>query len=1137
MNKKLLFPRLFREELTNLFRIMKISVILFMIGTLTASASSVFSQSASKLNLSSKGGSIRQLFDKIEAQSDYKFFYLNEQFDDSRIVNQNYSNVSVNDILENVFEDKSVKYKIFENHLVVLSPSIVAITAKSEKKQGVTVSGNVKDATTGENLTGVTVSIQGTTTGTVTDISGNFSINVPNVNSILVFSYVGYLNEQIAAGQSSPINLKLSPDIKSLDEVVVIGYGVQKKKDITGSVAVVNVDEMNKLKVSGVAEAIQGRIAGVSVQSSGEPGRMADIRIRGIGSFSGAQPLYVVDGLIVNDANHFNSSEIESVQVLKDASATALYGSRGANGVVIVTTKKGQEGEAKVDISSSIGWQEIGKKIKMMGTEEFLYYNQLSYINSGREWPGAPAVGEQIPNTDWQKAIFEMGRVQDHNIAVSGGSKSSKYMVDAGYYSQDGVLVGPNYNRYTLRVNTEGKKSFITFGENISLMHTDQKLTNLGQSSFTNALSMPPVIPVYDPNEPSGRGGYGYGSGKYQTYNYNPVGLQESLDDRLTNNRVLGNLYTELELIKGLKYKANFGLDHWYGTRKQKDYGYTIRYASEQIKFNDKLWENFDQRTSLLMEHTLTYNLSVGKHSFDVLAGYTNQDNKYKYLANEAYNQKVADKWQIDLAADQNNMWGSEQENRMISFLGRINYNYDERYLLQLNVRRDGSSRFGDKNRFGNFPSASFGWTISNEAFFESLKQTINSLKFRVSYGVIGDQQALGNYDYIPSVDNSGPYQGLYSFYGKDQHAAEGAIITQRANPYLQWESKETTNFGLDFGVFQNKLTGSVDVFRAISSKLLVDLPLALTTGVGTDGDNTKMWTNYGKMQNEGVELSLDWRDKVGDFQYNINGNISFLKNKILRLGVTDGYREGAYGQVNRTQEGRSISDFYLVHTDGIFQSWDEVYAHTTTLSDGTVKIIQPNAQPGDVRYVDFNKDGKIDLAGDRQWTGSPLPKFEAGLNASVSYKNFDLNTFWTARYGNKIFSGQRQQLEAMDAPNNMPAYLKPWTKENPSTTTPRPLYGPNDNVLFQSDRWMEDGSFIKIKNIQLGYTIPVSELTKSNFIQKFRIYASVQNLYTFTSYKGYDPELAGCGVFEQGCDWGQYPPVRTYMCGVQLSF
>jgi TonB-linked SusC/RagA family outer membrane protein len=654
---------------------------------------------------------------------------------------------------------------------------------------------------------------------------------------------------------------------------------------------------------------------------------------------------------------------------------------------------------------------------------------------------------------------------------------------------------------------------------------------------------MPPVIPVYDPDEISGRGGYGYGSVKYPTYSYNPVAEQESIDDHQSSNRLAGNIYGELEIIKGLKYKANFGIDFWYGRRKRTDEAVTLRYLSVETRWDDRLWENSQERMGLIMEHTLTYNLELGNHVLEALLGYTAQKNEYKYLANEGYDQKVVDLWQIDLAGVQNNMWGSEQTNSMISFLGRLNYNYADRYLFQFNIRRDGSSKFGPSTRWGTFPSGSFGWRVSNEKFFEPISQVFSDLKLRVSYGMLGDMQALGNYDYQATINYSGPYEGFYAVLGEDQTVREGALQSNRVNPDLGWETKTTFNIGADFGFWNNKLYGTFEWFNSRSTDLLVTLPLAMATGVGVGQylEDANQWTNYGEMENKGIEVSLGWRDRLGEFSYNIGANLSSIRNKVLKLGEAEGYREGWYNQVNRTEEGRSIADFYLIETDGIFQTMDEVFDYTTQVvneSTGETRtvLIQPNAKPGDIRFVDYNQDGKIDLD-DRQWLGSPIPDFEIGLNFSGEYKGFDFTMFWLGVYGNEIFNGLRLGIESMDSPNNIPGYIQPWEWGNPSPDVPRPYFGTTENARAQSDRWLENGSFIRLKNLQFGYSFPESLLAKTRVISRLRIYISGQNLLTFTKYKGYDPEIITYDVFVQGCDLGAYPPVRTYLAGLQLAF
>ncbi|MBL7112289.1 MAG: TonB-dependent receptor [Bacteroidales bacterium] len=1077
---------------------------------------------------------IRDVFRELEKQADFAFFFSDQYPELDKLVTLDFQDEDIEVILERILEDSNLDYEILNENFIVITPREVI----SDEQRLVT--GAVTDAFTMEPLIGANVIIEGTTFGVVTDVSGNFSIALSEDNQVLVISYVGYLAQRIGVSDIQALEVSLVPDVQKLEEVVVIGYGTQKKRDLSGAVSVVDIDEMQKVKVAGIGEALQGQAAGISVHTSGSPGGMAQVRIRGIGSFSNVGPLYVIDGLILNDPNNLNTSDIESIQILKDASAAALYGARGANGVIIITTKRGKEGPAKVEFSASIGLDELAKKIDMMNSIDYLYYNQLSYINGGSQWFGAPAIGDTIADTDWQNAIFETGRVHNYNLSISGGEQNSSYMLGAGYFSQDGVLQGPWYNRYSFRVNSEGRRGRFSVGENISFLHTDRKSENGG--SFSNALSMPPVIPVYDPDEISGRGGYGYGSVKYPTYSTNPVAAQESIEDIQAGNRLIGNLYAELEIIKGLKLKTNLGADYWNGRRKRTDEAATMRYLSVETRWFDRLYFESQERLSLIMEHTLTYQLELGKHSVNALAGYTAQKTDFLHLANEGYNQLVEGLWQIDLVSEMYNMWGNEQHNSMISYLGRVDYNYDNKYLFQFNIRRDGSSKFGPSKRWGTFPSSSLAWRISNEGFFEPLKNIVSDLKFRISYGKLGDMQALGNYDYQATINHSGPYEGFYAVLGEDQTVREGALQSNRVNPNLGWETKTTLNVGSDFGILNNKLYGTIEWFDSKSTDLLVTLPLAMATGVGVDqylGDANE-WTNYGEMENIGIEFSLGWKDQVGKLNYNVFANITSINNKVLKLGESEGYREGSYNQVNRTEEGRSIADFYLIETNGIFQSMDEVFEHTAIVLNNEngryeTRLIQPNAKPGDIRFVDFNEDGQIDLL-DRQWLGSPFPDFEFGLNISADYQGFDLTMFWFGVYGNEIFNGLRLGIESMDSPNNIPGYFDPWTWDNPSGTNPRPYFGTTDNARAQSDRWLEDGSFLRLKNLQLGYSLPEKVLTKLLFIDRMRIYLSGQNLLTFTKYKGYDPEFTS-GVFVQGVDTGDYPPVRSYLMGIQLSF
>lgn len=1020
-----------------------------------------------------------------------------------------------------------MKNYLFFRRLFVTSLVFLLFVSAGFAQDRIEVSGVVTDAATNEPLIGVTVAEKGKKgNGTATDLNGHFALKVPS-NGTLTFSYVGYASQEVPVEGQTMLSVALSENQQMLDEIVVIGYGVQKKADLTGAVAVVDMDEAKKTQATNIAEMLQGQAAGVSVQTTGNPGEMSNVRIRGIGSFSSVGPLYVIDGLIVNDVNHLNPQEIETMQVLKDASAAAIYGARGANGVIVITTKKGKKGKPTLDISANFSVADMLKTIKMKSTPEFMYYNEQSYINSNTAWPAAGiAAGTMLPNTDWQKAVFQVGTTQDYNLMYTQGTDHVNMAVGAGYLNQTGILEGPEYERVTARINTDATYGIFKIGENLTFQHTDNMTTNSG--SFANALSTPPVIPVYDPNEPSGRGGFGYGSATFPTYTTNPVANQESIRNQQVNDRVIGNLFVELDIWKYFKYKFNFGVDAWFGRTKTINHCYTMRMASGEQRYNDILDDIRDQRFTLLMEHTLNYNQKIGKHTIGALVGYTTEDVNWNYLRNQGYNQKVDGLWQIDLVGEQNNMWGSQQERRMISYLARVDYNYDDRYLLQVNFRSDGCSKFGPEKRRGNFPSASLGWRISNEKFFEPLLKYVNNLKLRGSWGMIGDMQALGNYDYIPGIDHTGPYEGFWAIFGPSGNETlyQGATQSAAVNTKLGWETKTTTNIGLDFDLLNSRLYGSVEWFSSKSTDLLLNLKTAWVTGVSTK------WTNYGEMRNSGFEFMVGWRDKVNDFSYSVSANLSTVRNEVIRLG--DSYYESGVNNINRSEPGRSIGDFYLIQFDGIFQNMDEVFNHTTTLPDGTVKVIQPNAQPGDVRYVDANGDGMIDT-NDRVWCGSPLPKLEGGLTFSCEWKGIDFNMFWAGRYGNKIFNDVRYATLAFTV-DNLPADVNPWTWDNPSNEYPRMYSGSTDNNLYYVDRFLEDGSYLRLKNIQIGYTFPEKWLKKLS-ISRLRAYVGGSNLLTITKYKGYDPDIICTDVFGQGNDTGQYPSTRQLNVGLQVSF
>ena len=989
-----------------------------------------------------------------------------------------------------------------------------------------TVHGIVTDGKN-EPLVGVTVQVTPGGTGTVTDVNGEYRLSV-TPNSKVRFTYLGYKPVEITVGSRSEYNIILTESVSELDEIVVVAYGTQRKKDLTGTVSVIDTKAIEKQLLPGIGQALQGLATGVQVTSSGAPGSGVDIIIRGIGSFKNSDPLYVIDGMILeNSQREFNMNDIESIQILKDASATALYGARAANGVILITTKKGGDGQTKIRFSGSLGVSQIAKRYDMMNSLEFLRINRLAYRNADKEWPGEPAQGQILTNTDWQGAFFKTGLTKDYNMNVSGGNPNGNYMFSLDYYNEAGVVIGPFHDRITFRSNSEAKKGIFTIGENFMAGRSVTKLM-IG-NPFIDLARMPPIIPVRNPDNPDE---YGYGSAAYQTYATNPIGLQETNDQRQTNLRLIGNAYLQLEPIKGLQLKSNVGIEYfnWYDNNKitYKQ----LRYLTNN-QFQTELYEGNGDMLSWLWENTAFYKNKIGKNDFDILLGYSAQKQARRGNGVSGYNMMNDGFWVLGQASPDAgySVGGSETAIAMTSLFGRINYAYDQKYLLQANVRRDASSLFGQNYRNGVFPGVSIGWRISQETFMKSL-HWISDLKFRASMGVAGNQQAIPPYQYatyIAGGDRGAVFgTGTQTFY-------PGQTQIGRANPDLRWEKRTTYNIGLDFSLFDQRLYGSFEYFNSRLNDLLITKKQAWISGTDIDP-----WINYGKINNKGVEFQIGLRETKRDFTYDVSLNLSGVRNKVLTLDGDDYYFAGLNG-ASQTQIGRSMGEFYVLRTDGIFQNWDEVYAHSTTVMNPTTGkeetvMIQPKAAPGDIRYQDVNNDGIISEA-DRQFIGSPFPKFDGGLNFSCGYKNFDFNLFLYGVFGNMIFNNSKFWMERMDETTNLPKNLKPWNGESTSYTTPRPFIGPTDNIIGYSDRWIEKGDYIRIKNIQIGYTFPASLLKKTKIIENFRLYAGAQNLFTFTGYSGLDPEISGGDLFAKGYDDGHFPPVRTFTCGLQISF
>lgn len=990
------------------------------------------------------------------------------------------------------------------------------------------ISGIVTDKKN-DPLIGVSVTEVAANTGTVTYENGQYRLSV-SPNAKIRFSYLGYKSVEIPVDSRTVYNIQMDEDVSELNEVVVVAYGTQRKKEITGAISVVDTRQIEKMMVPGIGQALQGLATGVHVTTNGRPGASADIVIRGIGSFNSVFPLYVIDGMILESSQReFNMNDVESVQVLKDASATALYGARGANGVILITTKKGSDGATKINFNGTIGVSQIAKRYEMMNSVEFLRINRLAYENAGKEWPGEPAQEQKLINTDWQDEFYKTGITRDYNLNVSGGNKNGNYMFSADMYNEDGTVIGPFHNRITVRSNTEARKGIFTIGENVMIGHSETK--TLQGNPFIDLARMPPVIPVRNPENPEE---YGFGSSSYHTYGTNPIGNQETHDNRQYNLRIIGNAFLQIEPIKGLLLKSNAGIEYFNWFDKYKTVHKQLRYLSTS-QYQDELREGNGAMHSWLWENTAFYKNSIGSHNFDVLVGYTAQLKERRGNSVTGYNLTQKDFWVLDRVSKEAGaspaIGGSDENIAMTSLIGRINYNYADRYLLQLNVRRDGSSLFGPNYRYAVFPGVSLGWRISGEEFMQPLA-FINDLKLRLSYGKAGNQGAISPYKFATYIAQ-GDRVGIY---GADPKIYTGLIQTGLANSNLRWETRETYNIGLDFTLCNQKLYGSVDYFDARLSDLLIQKAQSWMKGV-----DINPWMNYGKINNSGLEMQFGWRETKQAFKYNVALNVTHTSNKVLALDGDEYYYSGI-GLSSYSALGRSLGDFYVLRTDGIFQNWDEVYAHTATVIDPatgqtTTKMIQPNAQPGDIRYKDLDSDGEISVEGDRYFAGSPFPQFEAGLSFSCEYKGFDLNLFFYGVYGNHIYNNTKFWLERMDETSNLPKNLNPWKGQGTSNTTPRPYMGTTDNILQTSDRWIEKGDYLRLKNIQLGYTFSAGFLKKTKLIEKFRVYVGAQNLVTLTGYSGLDPEISGGGIYDKGYDDGHFPPVKTATCGLQISF
>ncbi|PKD19687.1 SusC/RagA family TonB-linked outer membrane protein [Salegentibacter salinarum] len=1022
----------------------------------------------------------------------------------------------------NSYYDKlSLLRKRFMLTFLVLLFSGTALMAQ----ENITVTGIVTSK--GENLPlpGVNVIQEGTSNGVVTDMEGRYSISVPE-DAVLNFSYIGFESEIISVDGQANIDIVLAEDYASLDDVVVVGYGTQRRQDVTGSVASIDAEEVQKQSNNDVSRMLQGRTAGVTVTSNGEPGAGGNVRIRGVATFGDNQPLYIVDGVPVGTSiRDFNPNDIESIEVLKDASAGAIYGSRAANGVVIITTKSGKKNTPlQIKYSGYYGIDEVAQDIPVLGREDYQMISNEKRTNAGLPLiPGNdPSSDLFVDNidTDWQEVGLQSGSRQNHNLNFSGGGDNITYNASLDYFNNEGVFVGkgPDYERYSGRINTTMEKGIFKISPSLYYTHSfensltfrDDVLTGGRPPLINDLVNAIPTLGIYDENN---EGGYaGTSSEIHQEIILNVPGINSLFTNTVEVDRIFAIVNPELKLLDTDGHELTYKLNTSYDKTHVRSFSFVPEFEMGYFFGSGRslLDDNSSIYTVALIENTLNYKKEFGKHGVDVLLGQTYQENST--VLRQAHSESLPKPYYPVLSNGSNQTVGGEEiYSSLASYFGRLNYNFDDRYLLTATVRRDGSSRFAPENRYGTFPSLALGWRLSNEDFFNVPE--VDQLKFRASYGELGNQN-IGDYLYQAVINRNIPY----NFGG---NRVLGGLQTSIIAEDIKWETTTSLNLGMDVSLFNNKIDLTLEYYDKETNDVLVGVPIPASTG----SINTAPTINAGSLKNSGFDAQITYHyNNEEDFSFDISANASTIKNEVLALGGSD---EPIAGVGSRTQVGGEVGEHFGFVYDGIFQSAEEVEGHA---------FQNAATSAGDVKFADINEDGVID-ANDRTFLGSAIPSVTYGLNFTAQYKNFDLTMFASGAAGYYINSRlYRSLMLSTGFINAHEDILDRWTPQNTETNIPRVVANDPNNNARDSNRpgWLQKGDHLRINTLSLGYSLPQGLFEDA--LNSARIYATVQNLYTFQYYDGFNPDF-NSGVFEPGFDNGTYPKPRTFMLGVDLSF
>ncbi len=1128
---------------------MKITVFLLFITLINIQAKN-YAQNT-KITLDLENVTIEKVFNEIESLTDFKFLFNRKDIDVNRIVSVKVKKEKVRKILDLLFLTVPVSYEVLDKQIILKSDTrkkTIPLPIIKEKEQQKEITGTVTD-NDGFPLPGAAILVKGTDNGTTTDFDGKYSITVSENATILVVSFMGFSTQEIEINGQNVINIKLLSKTSSLDEVIVTGYTTERKSDLTGAVAIVDLDEVVTQPVADVNSMLQGRVAGVNVMSSGSPGAVTTLRIRGFSTIRNNDPLYVIDGVpTTTGLSLINPNDIESLQVLKDASSASIYGSRAANGVVIITTKKGKASDPKFSFDMYLGSQNVSNLPDMLDAQEYGDVYWQAYENDGITpnhsiygngvSPVIPAfldAENTIPsaNTKWVEEIFNPALIQSYNINFSQGNDKSHSLFSLNYFDQEGILKYTNFNRITARLNSDYKlfNDKVTVGENLTVAFSNSVGTStnslLGNVVY-DAFRMPSIAPVYDIN--------GEFTGYPPSDVQNPLGnLYRNKDNERNNTKIFGNLFAEIELIEDLKFKTNFGVN--YTTFKSEKFNPTFEEPNAHRAINNLSVVNnikFDWVWSNTLNYTKTFN---DKHNLNVLVGLESISNVYEYttasiqdLPTNELNIRVLN------AGDQGTQTntGDKIEFTLFSYFGKINYNYDNKYLFSATLRRDGTSKLLN-NRWGTFPALSAGWRISEEDFFNK-EGVLSNLKLRLGWGKTGNQD-IPAYQTVSGF-SSNPYYSNYAIDGSQTSTQTGYTLSRIANPDLKWETTTQSNIGLEFGFLNNSLNITADYFIKNTEDLLLFQTLAPDVGITNRGQ----WNNVGEMENKGFEFDINYQsDRTKDFNFNIGLNFAVIDNKLLSLGEGIDFIEtnpAVLHSINfdqstsRTAVGQPIASFYGHVVDGIFQTDAEA-----------ASSIQPNAQAGDFIFKDLNGDGIID-AEDRTFIGSPHADITYGINFSAVYKAFDLTLFFQGSQGNDIYDLSRYYNDFFNLANynKHGRILNAWTTQNTNTDLARVSLNDLNNNIRPSSYYVQDGSYFRLKTFQVGYSFPES-IAKKIKASRFRVYFETYNLFTITNYDGLDPEIGLQSYtsddrnLDIGVDRGIYPSSKTFTFGININF